>query len=349
MAQMRQVATKAGVSLATVSHVLNHTRYVAPETVNRVLHAARELNYYQNIHARRLAQSRSDLVGFVLSEIANPFFGEIINSFEKAASERGFDVLLCNTEYSPARIGAIMRKLITNKVWGAAVMTSTLEASAVKELVAQGIAVVLHNQGYVHKYISDIRVDYLESISRAVDHLLAQGHRSFAIICGPPTIRSAAVVRDAFVKVLAARGLQAGETVESNYKADGGASAVRSLLARRPLPTALLCGNDLIAVGAMSVLEEAGVRVPEDISVLGCDDIFFSRLSRPPLTTIHVPREKLGKLAFEALERIRKSKSGRGRRYLIETQLVVRKSTGPQMAELNSQAGICSAPSLVRD
>jgi len=313
--------------MTTVSHVLNKTRYVHPETVNRVLEAVQELSYYQNVHARRLAQSRSDLVGLVLSEIANPFFSEAINSFQKAALDRGFEVLLCNTEYDPNRVKALIGKLITNQVRGVAVLTSTIDANAVKELTSHGIAVVLHNQRIARKLIGEIKVDYSQGISQAIQYLIKQGHRNFGIISGPLEIRSAVIVRDAFVSALEQCGLKAVQSVESNYRVDGGSAGVRSLLSRHPFPTALLCGNDLIAIGAMSVLEEAGVRVPEDVSVVGCDDIFFAQLARPPLTTIHVPREKLGRLSFEAIEKIVASKSHQGREYTLDTRLVVRRST----------------------
>jgi len=313
--------------MTTVSHVLNKTRYVHPATVDRVLEAVRELSYYQNVHARRLAQSRSDLVGLVLSEIANPFFSEAINSFQTAALERGFEVLLCNTEYDPNRVKAIIGKLITNQVRGVAVLTSTIDATAVKELTSHGIAVVLHNQRFIRRFIGEVRVDYSRGISEAIEYLTKQGHKNFGIISGPLHIRSAVIVRDAFTSALERSGLHAAHSVESNYRVDGGSAGVRNLLSRHPFPTALLCGNDLIAIGAMSVLEEVGVRVPEDVSVVGCDDIFFARLSRPPLTTVHVPREQLGRLSFAAIEKILASKSQRGREYTVPTRLVVRRST----------------------
>ena len=126
---MRDVAQVAGVSKATVSRVLNKARYVDPETRKHVLEAARQLNYYQNVHARRLARGRSDLFGLVISEIANPFFPEVIRGFEAAALERGLEVLLCNTEYGPERIQAAVRKMIENKVRAAAVMTSVMDAA----------------------------------------------------------------------------------------------------------------------------------------------------------------------------------------------------------------------------
>jgi DNA-binding LacI/PurR family transcriptional regulator len=136
-------------------------------------------------------------------------------------------------------------------------------------------------------------------------------------------------IKDAIVEGLGKCRLSPAAVLESDYRLDGGASAVSSLLQEAAFPTAILCGNDLIAMGAMSALENVGIRVPEDVSVVGFDDILFARLVRPPLTTIHIPREKLGRLAFEALEKMVHSKRHQGREYVLETSLVVRKSTAP--------------------
>ena len=157
---MSDVAKVAEVSKATVSRVLNKARYVDPETRKRVLEAAHQLNYYQNVHARRLARGRSDLFGLVISEIANPFFPELIRGFEAAALDRGLEVLLCNTEYGPERIQAAVRKMIENKVRAAAVMTSVMDAAHISELASHQIATVLLDQACPERYVSCIRIDY---------------------------------------------------------------------------------------------------------------------------------------------------------------------------------------------
>src|SRR5271169_688666 len=144
---MRDVANKAGVSPATVSRVLNKTQYIAPETEQRVLEVVRQLNYYKNVHARRLATGRSDLFGLVISEIANPYFPEIIRGFQAAAWDRGFDVLLCNTQYHRTRAESVMRKLIESDVRAVAIMTSSLDQNVTAELREAGVALVFCNLG----------------------------------------------------------------------------------------------------------------------------------------------------------------------------------------------------------
>lgn len=327
--RMRDVAHRAGVSVTTVSHVLNKTphRPVAPETRQRILDAVRDLNYHLDANARRLAQNRSNLFGLIVSEIANPFFPEVIRSFEDAALARGFDLLLCNTEYDPERSRLAVRKMLENKVRGVAVVTSMLDIAFAEQLAAEKVPVVVLGQGPTKPGISNINVNYAHGMSQAVDHLIELGHRDVAFVAGPQGIRSAARVRDSFVGGLGQRGLQPCQIVESNYKVDGGAAAVRSLLEQSVFPTAIVCGNDLIAVGVISALEQIGISVPEDVSVVGCDNILVARLARPPLTTVDVSRETLGKLAFKALHKMLRQPMRPGGIYQLETSLVIRKST----------------------
>jgi DNA-binding LacI/PurR family transcriptional regulator len=336
-ARMKDVAERVGVSVATVSHVLNNTRFVAPETRRRVLEAIRELNYYQNVHARRLARGSSDFYALIISDIENPFFPELIKSFEMQAVEHGLDVLLCPTSYNPDRIAGAVRKAIENKVRGVAVMTTQAGPEVAAELTAHQMPVVSLDLATVGPYQSSIRVDYSRGASQAVEHLWKLGHRRIGLIAGPGARRSAARYREAVVEALKQRGLEPLRIVEGNGNVDGGVAGVRVLLAEKTRPTAIFCGNDLTAIGALAALEDAGLRVPDDVSVVGSDDILFARLARPPLTTVKLPRELLGKLAFKALEKMLRSKQRRGAEYVLRTQLVVRGSTGPVRRDSQSR------------
>jgi LacI family transcriptional regulator len=326
---MREVARRAGVSLATVSRVLNNTQYISEETRRRVLDAVREFNYFKNVHARRLATGRSDLFGLVISEIANPYFPEIIRGYQAMAWNRGFDVLLCNTEYDHERTKAVIRKLRESDVRGVAIVTSSVDRSMASELTAAGIPLVFCNSDPASKLVGNICIEYEHGVNKAIQHVVELGHRRTAVIAGPAGNRTAVTIKKALVSGLTARGLKPVCVLESNYRVDAGASAVRAVLSRPEIPTVVFCGNDLIAMGAMSALEESGVRVPEDVSVIGIDDIFFAFLARPPLTTINVPREQLGVKAFEALDKMLKLKRHKGSNYTLETDLIVRKSTAP--------------------
>jgi len=324
---MREVAKRAGVSPATVSRVLNKTQYISTKMEQRVLEVVRELNYYKNVHARRLATGQSDLFGLVISEIANPFFPEIIRGFQASAWDRGLDVLLCNTEYNQSRTKSVIRKLIESDVRGVAIMTSSVDKSVTSDLIAAGVGVVFCNLGPAEKLVSNISIDYQRGISQAIEHLVELGHRRAAVIAGPQDNHTAIIIKEALVAGLQARKLNPFPVLDSNYRVDAGASSVRTILSEPEIPTVVFCGSDLIAMGAMSALEEAGVKIPEDVSVIGIDDISFAFLARPPLTTIRVPRERLGTIAFEALDKMLSLKRRRGADYYLETELVVRRST----------------------
>ncbi|MGB2593263.1 MAG: LacI family DNA-binding transcriptional regulator [Candidatus Acidiferrum sp.] len=324
---MREVAKRAGVSPATVSRVLNKNHDISPETERRVLEVVGQLNYYKNVHARRLSTGQSDLFGLVISEIANPYFPEVIRGFQAAAWDRGFDVLLCNTQYDQARTKSILRKLIESDVRGVAVMTSSIDKSWASELIAAGIGVVFCNGGPAEKLVSTLSIDYQRGIAQAIEHVVGLGHRRAAVIAGPDDNRTAITIKDALVAGLKERDLNLYPVISRTYGIDAGASAVHAILSAQEKPTAIFCGSDLIALGAMSALEEAGVKIPGDISVIGIDDISFAFLSRPPLTTIRVPREKVGTTAFEALDKMMKLKRRKGADHYLETELIVRRST----------------------
>ncbi|GAA3753750.1 LacI family DNA-binding transcriptional regulator [Terriglobus aquaticus] len=331
---MHDVARRAGVSPATVSRVLSKNPYISAETTNRVLSAVKELHYHRNVHARRLAIGKSDLFGLVISEIANPFFSEIIRGFQSAAWDRGFDVLLLNTEYNPERTQSVVRKLIENDVRGVAVMTSSLDSDVIQTLTREGIAVVLSNLSAPDRLVSNITIDYGRGLSQAIEHIASLGHRRAAVIAGPPSNQTAANIATALVDGLKQRGLDPDPVTHSAYNVEAAAEAVKAIVSTKRTPTVIFCGSDLIAMGVMVALEQAGIDVPSEISVIGIDDIAFSYLVRPPLTTIRVPREDLGVTSFKALNKLLKQKRNRGDEYVIETELVIRKSTAAARTSL---------------
>jgi DNA-binding LacI/PurR family transcriptional regulator len=326
---MREVAKRAGVSPATVSRVLNKTHYIAEETERRVLEVVGQMKYFKNVHARRLATGKSDLFGLVISEIANPYFPELIRGFQAAAWDRGLDVLLCNTQYNAARTKTILQKLRESDVRGVAIMTSSIDKNMTSELLLAGIGTVFCNLGPPEKLLSTISIDYPRGISQAIQHVVGLGHRRAAVIAGPEENRTAVIIKEALVTGLKERGMSPSPVINSSYQVDSGALAVRAIVSADQRPTVIFCGSDLIAMGAMSALEQAGIDVPGEISVVGIDDIAFAFLARPPLTTIRVPREHVGAIAFEALDKMLQLKRRKGSDHYIETELVVRGSTGP--------------------
>jgi LacI family transcriptional regulator len=327
--QMKEVAERAGVSISTVSHVLNKTRPVAPQTRERVLGVVRELNYYKNAFGRRLARGLSDAVGLIISDIENPFFPELIRNFETAAVERSLDTLICTTNYNAERAQHAVRRMIENRVQGVAVMTSQLNMALVDELVAADIPVVRLDAGPAGRARSNIRVDYSTGAAEAARHLRDLGHRRIGFIAGPHERVSAVTFQKAVLEAIAKCGLPRPRTIEGDNTMDGGAAGLQKLIEGPQTCTAVVCGHDMAALGAVRAAIESGRSVPEDISIIGADDITFARYAQPALTTIRVPRDELGRTAFEALRNMIRRKRRPGSEHVLETHLVVRRSTGP--------------------
>jgi DNA-binding LacI/PurR family transcriptional regulator len=329
---MRDVAEAVGVSITTVSHIVNQTRPVASETRERVLEAITRLNYYKNATGRRLARGRSDSFGLIISDFDNPFYGELIKNFEVAVQERGCDILLCTTNYEPERARLAVARMIENSVLGVAIMTTQIDAALVDELVGRDIPVVRLDAGLAARARSNISVDYSAGVRQAIAYLRELGHTGMAFIAGCADRVSSERYRQAVLKAAADLDFTITTVIEGNNQMEGGEAGVRCLLAEPKLPTAILCTNDLVALGAIRALVENGLRVPADISVIGADDIAFARYGAPSLTTVRIPRDQMGRFAFDALDRMVRTKRRLPIAASVETRLVVRESTGPAAA-----------------
>jgi DNA-binding LacI/PurR family transcriptional regulator len=327
--RIKDVAEEAGVSTATVSHVINRTKYVTELTRQKVLHAIKKYNYHPNAHARTLASGRSNMIGLLVSDIANPFFPELVKSIEAAAFEHGFNILLFNTNYDAQRAADYVRRLIELKVAGVVMVTTELDPFLVDELEREEVRAVFHNLGKAGKYMSDILVDYAGGIEESVAYLVSLGHRKIAHVTGPTHFRTAVNRRQAFLDSMARHlpGQAAPPIYEGDFKFESGQRAAREMLA--DLPTAIVVSNDMMALGAMHEFRAHGVVVPRDISVIGFDDIAFAALTQPTLTTVASPRLELGRKAIEALMMTIAHPSQPGVEIRLSTHLVKRESCGP--------------------
>lgn len=324
---IREIAKKAGVSTATVSRVVNGTAPVALLTEQRVRKAIERLGYYPNSHARTLGSGKSHMYGLIISDITNPFFPEVVKHFEQIAVEHGQEVLIANTNYEPERMQVCVRRMLERKVDGVAIMTSEMDAKLVETLNNRGIPIVFLDTGHVGPNVSNILIDYDHGVNLAIDHLTSLGHRRIAFVSGPPSLASARIRHKAFLAALQKKRLKCGDEFigTGNHRIDGGQAAMQRMLSLPIRPTAVLASNDLTAIGVVRAIHAARLRVPEDISVVGFDDIELSSFLQPPLTTIRVSRAEIGMRAFTAL--YSGNKSG-GTVYKVPTELVVRLSTG---------------------
>lgn len=334
---IKAVAQKAGVSTATVSRTINGSNKVTPKTAERVRRAIEALHFYPNTNARSLGSGRSSLYGLIISDITNPFFPELVKAFEDIAVEHGQEVLIANTDYDPARMESCVVRMIQRKVDGVAIMTSEMEDRLVKVLNHRDIPLVFMDVGEPGPGVSRVQVDHAAGVAMAMDHLVALGHRTIAFISGPLDLFSARTRFHAFKAGLERHGLSRDVNLiqEANHRADGGHAAMQRILESGAKPTAVMASNDLTAIGALGAIHDRGLRVPDDISIVGYDDIVLSAYTQPSLTTLRLPRSEIATAAFRALYNARQAgvnQPHEGANYLILPTLVLRHSTGPAAA-----------------
>ncbi len=340
---IREIAKRAKVSTATVSRTINHVSTVDPRLAKRVWRVIDELGYFPNTQARALVSGRSRILGLIVSEITNPFFPEIVQVFENIAVENNYEILLTSTVHDPKRMEISIRRMIERRVEGVAVMTFGMEESLLDDLKFRNVPLVFVDVGPPRPRVSNIQIDYQHGIRQAVQHLAAMRHQGIAFITGPLRLRSAAARLNAFKKAMSEVQLPILEEyiVEGNHTIEGGVAAAAQLFALPARPTAVMCSNDMTALGVMRKSYELGIHIPRDLSVVGFDNIHLSEFVLPPLTTIDMSQTELGRLAFEALlaELQRDKPSPNGTEYHLKTELVLRESTAsaPSEARPNSQ------------
>ncbi len=325
------MAKRARVSIATVSRVVNRIPTVDPDLAKRVWKAVDEVGYVPNTQARALVSGRSHILGLIVSEITNPFFPELVQEFENLAVAQGYEVMIGSTNYDPARTESLIRRMLQRSVDGVAVMTFGIEEEQVQKLVEHEFPLVFVDAGPDLPNIRVLKVNYGEGIREAVQHLAALGHRQIAFISGPLRMRTAATRRDAFRKSMAELGLAVpGQFfVEGDHTMEGGKAAMEKLIALAELPTAVICSNDMTAIGVLHALDETTHKVPEDISVVGFDDIHLAQFMLPPLTTVQMSCKELAAAAVQALRAGIEPAHPQAaqKEWPIATRLVVRRST----------------------
>jgi len=330
---IRDVAQRARVSIATVSRTINGVATVDKQLAARVWKAVKHLNYYPNTQARALVSGKSRLFGLLISEITNPFFPELIQGFEEIAVRNGYDVLISSTSRDLARMEVCIRRLVERNVEGVAVMTFGIEAPLLDELSDRYIPLVFVDVRIANPLSSTLIVDYQSGITQAVQHLLGLGHRRIGFISGPLRQRSAFLRKQAFIRAMrqAAIKLTPAWMIEGDHTLEGGMRAAEHLLRLKQHPAAILCSNDMTAIGALRVFARTRVRVPEDISIIGFDNIQLAEFVYPALTTIQLSRQDLARGAFDALKSAveQAGDAHRKREISIPTLLVLRQTTGP--------------------
>jgi len=325
---LEEVARRAKVSTATVSRVLNNASVVKTSTRARVMKAIGELKYHPNLHARSLAGGKSRTLGVIVSNLENPFFFDIHRTIEADAHARGFEVVMANTDYRPEQLVASVRLMIGRRVAGLAAIVSEMDPALIKELTEARIPAVFYDVGVQRENITNIRVNYRRGIEKVLEYLHSLGHRKLGFI-GHHAILGPINERMRTVMDAAARypSLEVRTAADAD-SLEGGRQAARSLLSTEFRPTALICVNDITAVGALRELRERGLRVPEDVSVTGFDNVKLSEFCHPALTTVHIPRERIGHIICSHLLAAETPEPASSE-IVIDPEFVVRESSGP--------------------
>ncbi|GAM61201.1 ribose operon repressor [Vibrio ishigakensis] len=332
MATMKDIAKLAGVSSSTVSHVINKSRYVSEEISERVNKAAKELNYFPSALARSLKTNRTNTIGMLVTNSTNPFFGEVVKGVERHCYQRGYNLILCNTEGDQARMRDSIETLMQKRVDGLILMCPSLEGEKLEVFDKYpSIPLVVMDWGSVSFESDKIQDNSLQGGYIATKHLLDCGHKDIGCITGPLSKHQAQMRLDGFKQALAEFDIDLNQEwiEEGNFECEGGFEALERLIAKGELPSALFVCNDMMAMGALNAAAKHGIKIPQDLSIIGYDDLHISKFMTPALTTIHQPKFRLGKAAVDAVLNKLQSQDSEHQIVQLEPKLVERDTVRP--------------------
>ena len=297
----------------------------------RVWKAVAELDYFPNTQARALVSGKSKLLGLIVSEITNPFFPELIQEFEQVAVANGYEILIASTNHEPKTMERCARRMLERKVDGVAIMTFGIEDFLLDRFNADNIPLVFIDPAPARPESSFLTVDYRAGIHEGVQHLAVLGHRKIGFISGPLLLRSAETRKSTFLACMRSIGIKVNPSwvIEGDHTLDGGRDAMQRILALSKWPTAIMCSNDMSAIGVQHALFEAELKVPDDFSLIGFDDIHLAEYTIPPLTTIRMSCKDLARKGVESLlSRLDRRDMKIKEPGQIPTRLIVRQTTG---------------------
>lgn len=330
MATMKDIAKLAGVSTSTVSHVINKTRFVSEEISERVNNAAKELNYYApSALARSLKVNRTKTIGMLVTTSTNPFFGEVVKGVERSCYHKGYSLILCNTEGDNERMRQSINTLLQKRVDGLILMCSSLEGERIDVFERYpDIPVVVMDWGPMLFTSDKIQDNSLRGGYLAAKYLIDCGHTEIGCITGPLIKHQAQMRYEGYKRAMNEAGLEfnANWIIESDFECEGGYQAFKKMAERGTLPSSIFVSNDMMAMGVINAANELGIKVPDDLSIIGYDDIHIAKFMSPSLTTIHQPKYRLGQAAVETLVRRLDDKSNEAQVVQLEPTLVVRNS-----------------------
>jgi LacI family transcriptional regulator len=326
---LRDVAKAAKVSVGTVSNVLNRPEVVASETLTRVQATIKELGFVPNGFARHLRSGQSRTLGLIVPDVANPFFTEVARGVEDAASKRDYAVFLCNSDESATKEDRYVNVLIQQQVRGVLITPADMKSDRLEVMRERGIAVTLLDREIKGRKQCSVSVDDVHGGQIAIEYLAGLGHKNIAWVCGPESIPQVADRGAGVTKAAKVAGAKIETIRVPLMNAAKGEEAAKKILELGVMPTAIFCANDLLALGVMRALLASKVRIPEQVSVLGYDNIEFAPSAAVPLSSIAQPSYQMGVTAADLL--LNECEDGENHEHQqirFQPQLVERSSTG---------------------
>lgn len=330
MACITDVAKRAGVSVATVSRVLNQNPRVKPHLRERVLQSIRELDYRLSGIARNMRKQSAAVIGLVITDIQNPFFTALVRAVEDIAYQNQYTVLLCNSDEDAEKERLYMKVLLTERVAGAIVVpASNACRESILDLRAPVVVIDRKIPGLV---VDSVVIDNAAGARKATNHLISLGHRRIGLVGAPASVSVGRERRQGYEQALKRHGLPVDQNLIrlGDFKESGGFRAAQELLSRNPKPTAIFAVNNLMTMGALKAILDNHLRIPEDISVIGFDDMPWLTLLTPPLTAVCQPTYQIGAEAAKRLfRRLQGERDMAPETIVLQPELIVRGSTAP--------------------
>ncbi len=328
---LREIARLAKVSAATVSRAINRVPSIDPVLARRIRKVIEKEGYFPNTNARALVRGHSRSLGLIVSEITNPFFPEIVQTFAKLGVQHDYEILLSSIDHDPRLLETTARQMIERRVGGVAILTFGDELPLIDALTARNVPVFVVDADSSGPLLKTVQIDYEHGIRQAVQHLAALGHERIAFIGGPRDLKTATIRRSAVEKCMKEIGLELLPElfVDGDHTIEAGMKALCALAAMPDRPSAVLCSNDMTAIGVMRAAFDLRLNIPQGLSVVGFDDISLAQFMAPPLTTVQMSQTEIAQLSFSALlDSLEPTRHGNGRQmYSMKSNLILRQST----------------------
>jgi LacI family transcriptional regulator len=326
VATIKDVAKLAGVAVSTASYALNNVNKVSPATMKKVQEAARELNYMKNGFASDLKRTKTNTIALILRDLSGPFYSELIKGVQEVTTANGYDLIACSSVGGAQSTAAKFLK--EKRVDGAIILAHNITNDIILESAREGFPIVVLDRKINHKFVYQVEVDNFHGGYAATEYLINKGYREVGYVSGPMNSHDNQMRFDGYMAALKEHGIQYQNKwkLSGDFTREGGYRATKMLIAQRQLPEAIFYANDEMAIGGLQAFKENKISVPDDISIIGYDDIQMAEYVNPPLTTVRQPKYEVGALAVHVVFQALAKEDTVENYYNLSTEIVERKS-----------------------